>query len=807
MKKVILSVVLIFALTGSFLKAQTADFTGYKVFINPGHGGHDDNDRHMLTTDFWESDGNLEKGLYLRQILENMHATVYMSRVTNYTEDDLALSAISDMANAANVDIFISIHSNGYDGKQNQPLMLFRGYDDQPVFPAAKTMAQILWQKIFEKGNCWTNSNAWVKGDWTFYPEWGDKVGLGVLRGLAMPGVLSEGSFHDYISESWRLRNSDFLHHESWALERALTQYANVAPVNYGVIAGVVRDTLKSPSWYFKPGTRDEKMPLNGVDVTLVPGGKTYHTDNLNNGFFMFDSLSAGSYKLYFDGLDDYFRDSLSVTVTANASTLADCYLQYDTTLVPQLTGMTPSLTDSLLVNQTFTFTFDLPMNRDSVQKAIRFVPDVATTYTWDESSMEVILKPVTGFTDKTAYALNISRSACSKYKVPIASAIHYAFATKRRSAISIERTFPENALTGTTIYPQVRIYFDLPVDQTSATNQILLKDDQGQVISKVREKFVTSEGKGAYFFEPSQALQLNKQYQISIGADLTDVVGTKLKQSMTITFTTRTKAYETGSAVENYDLISHFWDPEASGSTVGTDNPLTTFTSSSDVKRSGNFSGRLDYVFVNSSGGVCRVFDSSKPSIGGDATKVFGIWVFGDLSHNQLEYWFYSSGSTNQIVVVDDIDWAGWDLKTIPLSSVGGSGEKLFHSTVIRQSNNGSKTGSIWFDDALLITPTGIEDIKSGEIGLKLRPNPLLTEGTISFDLDEEGSVSMIIFSSDGHKVYEQAFGYMYPGPEELHWVPARDIPDGIYYIRLEIKPLNGGLTKTVTRKWVLAR
>ncbi|MDZ7633232.1 MAG: hypothetical protein U5L72_01825 [Bacteroidales bacterium] len=49
------------------MSGQKADFTGVRIFINPGHGGYDGDDRHMLATDFWESEGNLEKGLFLRR--------------------------------------------------------------------------------------------------------------------------------------------------------------------------------------------------------------------------------------------------------------------------------------------------------------------------------------------------------------------------------------------------------------------------------------------------------------------------------------------------------------------------------------------------------------------------------------------------------------------------------------------------------------------------------------------------------------------------------------------------------------------
>ena len=37
------------------------DFGGTRIYINPGHGGYDSNDRHILATDFWESEGNLTK--------------------------------------------------------------------------------------------------------------------------------------------------------------------------------------------------------------------------------------------------------------------------------------------------------------------------------------------------------------------------------------------------------------------------------------------------------------------------------------------------------------------------------------------------------------------------------------------------------------------------------------------------------------------------------------------------------------------------------------------------------------------------
>jgi len=776
--------------------SQTGDFKGYKIFINPGHGGYDSNDRHMLTTDFWESEGNLVKGLYLRDLLKNLNATVYLSRTTNTTADDLSLSVIDEMANAANVD-----------GTQNQPLTLFRGYDNQPVYADAKNIAAIVWQKLYEKGNCWTSSGKYVKGDWTFYPEWGDKVGLGVLRTLTMPGVLSEGSFHDYIPESWRLRNTDFLHHESWALLRSFIELYHIAPVNHGVISGVIRDTLQTPSWYFKAGTRDEKLPLNGVKVTLTPGNKVYQVDELNNGFFFFDSISPGEYKIYFDGLADYYRDSLLVTIAANKSTLADIYLQYDTAQVPKILSLSPDLSDSISFNQEFTFTFNLPMNPDSVKKAIQFSPSALLSHTWDKEYKVLKVKPSAGLSSKTAYTIRVKTSACSKWKVKMAAELPYSFVTFNRSHLVLEKTYPSEGLTEVTLYPQIRAYFDAPVNESSASSEIRLLNNLGQALPKVREKFITTAGKGAYYFETDQPLELNKKYTVSMGAGLTDQADVTLGEAVDFSFTTRLNNYNTGNVIESYEAISNFWDPEASGSTVGTNNPLTTFTASSEVKRSGSLSGQLNYVFTGNSGGVCRVFDKVKPSVGSNGSSSFGIWVFGDLSYNMLEYWFYSPGTINQIVYVGKIDWAGWDFKKIPLNTIAATGEKLFHSMVVRQADTGSASGTVWFDDAMVYLSTGIKNHFTESLAVTFCPNPLTGKGIIRATLAESSLVSVSIYSPDGRKAEDLCNAKLDPGVMEIPWTPSPALANGIYIVRMEIRPLKGDSGVTVTGRWVLAR
>lgn len=785
---------------------QKADFDGVRIFINPGHGGHDGDDRHMVETEFWESDGNLEKGLFLRDILQARKATVYMSRVTNNTGDDLPLSSIVAMANAANADFFLAIHSNGFDGTRNQPLVLFRGYDDQPAIPASKVLAGILWDKLFEKSNCWTHTSKWVKGDFTFYPEWNNS-GLGVLRGLTMPGVLSEGSFHDYVPEGWRLRNNNHLHHESWAMLRAMQEFWNVAQEPTGIIAGTVRDQLTSPPYYFRTGTRDEHIPINGAVVTLMPLNRSVTLDNLNNGFFMFDSVPPGNYEVICSGMADFNNDTIPVTVIAAKTTLADFLPSFDIAKIPVVTKFTPVTTDSLPFNQLFTFTFNVPMNRNAVQTSMVIEPAVPLLYQWDEKGKVLTVRPETGFASKMPYLMKLTTSACSFWNVPLQAEYQVNFVTKSRSKLVIEEIWPSSGLNAVTLYPRITVRFDAPADHLSATDGIRLLNSQSEAAVKLRETFTSSGGKGTYSFELTQPLQVNSQYRIVIDASVKDIAGITVGTAREVSFTTRTKAYQTGNVIESFDNISSFWDPEASGSTVGTDNPLTTFTASNTIFRSGSASGRLDYVFTGQGGGVCRVFDKEKPSIGGNTNNVFAMWVYGDLSRNQLEYWFYSPGTVNQIVAVEEINWAGWDLMSIPFSAIGGSGDWQYHSLVVRQVAGAAKTGTMYFDDAMVFIPTAIKDEEYLDNGLLIYPNPLQTEGRVTFFLQLPCHTELNLYSSDGSLVANLLSGYRDAGPQTVEWIPSPSLASGVYTLRLSLREEGKTLWHHTSRRWVVVR
>ena len=351
--------------------------TGISICINPGHGGHDSDDRFIEETGYWESEGNLTKGLYLRDILENCGATIIMTRVTNFTSDDLPLSQICQIANDNDVDYFQSIHSNAFNGSLNYPLILYRGYDNNPVFPDAKIMSQHIWNEFITNSNLvWNYGFANIRGDWDFYPQWGTQ-GLGVLRNLNMPGALSEGSFHDYYPESWRLQNLDYRKYEARNLASAFLTFYEEPDFETGMITGVVRDPYTNTNYYWVPNSNDEKIPVNGFKATLSPNDKIYWGDEMNNGVFFFDSINPGNYTIVFEA-DGYFNDTVDISVTAGETTIVDRYLPFDTTVPPVINShYMPSLPDSVGATESITINFNSPMLRSNVEAAFTIEPAV----------------------------------------------------------------------------------------------------------------------------------------------------------------------------------------------------------------------------------------------------------------------------------------------------------------------------------------------------------------------------------------------------------------------------------------------
>lgn len=351
--------------------AMAADLTGLKIYINPGHGGFDSNDRSIWTVNvpavwtdsagYWESKSNFVKGIYLRRMLQQAGATVIFSRERNdsgirdidefkkkhpnatqheidsvMVGGDRDLSAIAEEANAYKVDHFLSIHSNALNGKTNYLLMLFRGENDKPQTAPSNEMAAMAGSvQIQNQLTTWTSSKPLIRGDLSFY---GDGWGLGVLRPLTVPGHLSEGSFHDYAPETHRLMNNDYCHLEALRMFQYFHKWFQRDLPQTGTISGYVKsknelvDVLNQPKFYYIPGSEDQWLPLNGALVKLMNKTgdvvlQTVRTDNWYNGIFAFYDVAPGDYKVQAE-LEPYKTVTMDVSVKAEEIATVKMHLQ-----------------------------------------------------------------------------------------------------------------------------------------------------------------------------------------------------------------------------------------------------------------------------------------------------------------------------------------------------------------------------------------------------------------------------------------------------------------------------------------------
>ncbi len=297
--------------------ASAAQTVSPRVFLNPGHGGHDSDDRPCPfynegmqdRVEYYESDSNLKCAMAMKDILRERGYEVYVSRVNNTTADDLNLFEIHQLALNSGADVFFAVHSNstGSSRRVNFPFAIYRGYDGSETAEGSKELARIVASNLSDcEATSWTRSGI-THGDWSFYNS---RSGLGVFRWNKLPGILSENCFHDYQIERERLLNKDYCGLLAMINCRSLDQFFNRPKQPYGMVAGVVRYDYPRKGKKMAAFGKDARQPQNGVPVELcdLEGNpiQTYQIDNFNNGFYCFTHVRPGRYLVAIDGVEDY---------------------------------------------------------------------------------------------------------------------------------------------------------------------------------------------------------------------------------------------------------------------------------------------------------------------------------------------------------------------------------------------------------------------------------------------------------------------------------------------------------------------
>jgi N-acetylmuramoyl-L-alanine amidase len=394
MMKRFLTILVLFVSIVSFAYPQRSDLTGIKICIDPGHGGYDPADDRRLEPDpgnvFWESESNFQKALLLKSLLEAKGATVLLTRTSNDVEP--STSARWQFANANNVDWFHSIHSNatnlplGQNLTTNYTLVLVK--EDistrQAAWPQAVTMSNLIGPSIQRKLRT-TPRSTFTYLDYTFYGGPPNGYNLGVLSGLAMPGELSEGSFHDNYVETRRLLNNGYRKMEAYALRDAFLQYYGAPADTLCIVAGILTNSVGAP--------------INGVRVRILPENVLFSGDNFNNGFYMLDGLRAGIHTLSFE-TPGFTARIEQIALEPGRTSFYDRSFEGRPVAGPAVVKQSwPTARDTAYpANQLIAVEFKEAMDTASFQSAFTIIPPVAGTVSWHNNLTLFWFKPAEPF-------------------------------------------------------------------------------------------------------------------------------------------------------------------------------------------------------------------------------------------------------------------------------------------------------------------------------------------------------------------------------------------------------------------------
>lgn len=731
-----------FFFLGNTLIAQ--NLTGIKILINPGHGGWDSDDRGIKTPlipdigpekGFWESQSNLDKGLQLRDMLEEKGATVIMSRLLNRTEDDLALSAIVQMANEANVDYMLSIHSNAGAGTANSVLMLYAGISpgDSHTYPTptpysdeSRAVSTIIAQNLYKNQLTHWTSNYSVQGDKTFGRTamgWSD--GYGVLRGLRVPGVISEGSMHDYIPETYRLMNMEYKWLEAWNFMKTFCTYYERGDIPTGNISGWVKDSrnLLLDGDYTKYG-KDKLLPLNGAKITILETGDVYTVDNMNNGVYVFKNLTPNTYTVKAEA-EGYYPQEEILTVEKNEITYFNFELNKIRNTAPQVKMYSPNVvppeTVTCAVDILLEFNWD--MDIESTTEAFSITPHIDGKISFEDSQYRMRFVPNLPYEKSTLYTVKLDKSAKHPDNLTLEEDFIFQFMTDDRNRLVMLEGFPNNEYE--TVHLPVKFWyvFDKKLDAANLRESINVYDDENNIIAKATRSVKNNNVPapyGAFYFELAENLQQDKNYKLVIDGNVKDQDNIKVVEKIEINFKTADIKVTDKDILETFESTELFTYQTSDSENVKSASAARNTSN----KLFDNSSYNFKVEFTEKTGFVN--YKCSENYTISDKNMIVGLHVNGDLTGNEIQLEILTDNGIEHLKICD-LNFLGWQFVQAKINLLSDSQSyKIIGFRIVRKDAVLSTSTNIYIDNMLMFEDDGsmIPNINIKDISVF--PNPV---------------------------------------------------------------------------------
>jgi hypothetical protein len=713
------------------------------VYINPGHGGYDSDDRNMVIYPFhqgdsagsWESKSNLRKGLALQEILQKKGYKTSISRVTNTTADDLALSTIVALCNQSGADVFYSIHSNatGTSAVNNFPMVFYRGYTGSPQIPNADVLAADLEPYLYaSQTTVWTH-NYQIWGDWSFRPEWGTQ-GYGVLRGNRAVANLSEGSFHDYIPEAYRLLGLQYCWMEGWNISLGADKYFDrLGYFSQGVVSGNVRDDRikrlqENPQPFIVYGD-DNLMPIHSATVRLLDDNGTEvmrtQTDTLRNGIYTFKYVNPGIYTVEVSE-PSHFTQTATVTVQANASTYQNFYLKRVRDTPPVVVDYSPVWNEgdpAVKCSHPITLTFNWDMDSVTTCDAFTLDPPVEGKFTWEDSYYRLIFTPTDAFDVNTLYTLTLKKTAEHGGGTTMDEDFVMQFYTQPRNHLSELAVFPYEGAPVHLKTPTVELRVDSLLDTYNLFQRLRVLDSEGEELAwnKRSIKYNKRGDNFGYVRIPLvKDIEDGKDYQLILDVDIADTAGIHLPAARVINF----KGVNAGADKPDMEVIEDFENSDdyyCYHYNLFPDGLNSSTVKTSTDRLFGSKSLQVNFEFNNYTGPlyICPKNESDLLYSAGDT---LGVHVWGDMNYYKLNVCF-SKGEDIIALPMGTIDFHGWRYMTVPLpfDDEIDDGFKFYGFMVGQPETMMVNTGTIRLDNLLIKESSGINEVRLADMQVRV--------------------------------------------------------------------------------------
>lgn len=232
------------------LPTYTRHLKGFKICLDPGHGGqaHVPNYKRG-PTGVREAEVNLKVALHLRDMLQNVGATVIMTRVNDAY---VSLAKRSQIANESGSDFFISLHHNGIDNSPETNYTSTWYHGDADDSRQSLDLARYIQQGVSDALRLPRSPATGLYSDKLVTAS-----GFGVLRLTECPAVLCEASFLSNPEEETRLQDDNYLRQEAYGYLLGIARY---------VAAGFPKGILVDPQHTSTIQTKTPRLQIRVMD-------------------------------------------------------------------------------------------------------------------------------------------------------------------------------------------------------------------------------------------------------------------------------------------------------------------------------------------------------------------------------------------------------------------------------------------------------------------------------------------------------------------------------------------------------------